>query len=189
MYHQNKTSMNKVMLKRTFAATAFLLLVLTGWAQTVDVYIFDNDGPFSNVRNSPRGKVVDRIPVDISATLSLEQPTNGWWRIVGDSYEGFTNDPQAEGEFKEYKLKGSTTGYWIHHSVIGVGTRNYGGEHLPLRAEPKNTSRTTYTLKEEQIVRPIDVKGKWVKVKTLDGRGIGWIEAEWLCSNPLTNCC
>jgi len=175
---------------RILATAFFLLLTLIGQAQTIDVYIVDDDGPFTNVRNSPNGgKVVDKIRVDISAMLTLEKPTNGWWRIVGDSYEGFTDEENTDSDFKKYSLKGSTTGYWIHHSVVGIGTRNYGGEHLPLRAEPKKASAVTYILKEEQIVRPIDVKDGWVKVKTNDGKGQGWIEEEWLCSNPLTNCC
>ncbi len=174
------------MLKRTMVAMTLLLLALTGQAQTVNVYIFDSDGPYSNVRNSPNnGRVVDRIPVDVSAMLTVERPVNGWWRIKGNSYEALDNG----GDLKEYVLKGSTTGYWIHNSVIGVGTRNYGGERLHLRAEPRSDARVTFTIRSEQIVRPIDVRGSWVKVKTLDGRGTGWIEAEWLCGNSLTNCC
>jgi hypothetical protein len=180
--------MNKIVLKHLFSAVVLLLAVITGQAQTVDVFIFDNDGQFTNVRNSPSGRIVDRIPVDASATLAIERPTNGWWRVVGNRYTAMTNDPDSESDFKVYRLRGSSNGYWIHNSVIAVGTRNYGGQHLKLRAEPNTSSRVTYTIKEEQVVRPIDIRGRWVKVKTLDGRGIGWIDAEWLCGNPLTNC-
>jgi hypothetical protein len=35
----------------------------------------------------------------------------------------------------------------------------------------------------------MDIKGDWVKVKTIDGKYTGWIEEEWLCGNSLTNCC
>lgn len=35
----------------------------------------------------------------------------------------------------------------------------------------------------------MDIKGDWVKVQTYDGKYTGWIEAEWLCGNALTNCC
>ena len=181
--------MRQSILRGVFTA-AILLHFLSSHAQTIDVYIVDNNGPYTNIRNTPnKGKVVDRISVNVCAMLSLEKPTNGWWRIVGDSYEAITDEENSDSDFKKYHLKGSSTGYWIHYSVIGLGTRNYGGQHLPLRAEPHQTSAVTYTLKEEQIVRPVNVKGDWVKVKTIDGKGIGWIEAKWLCSNPLTNCC
>ena len=169
----------------------FFSCALVGHAQIIDVYIFDNDGPFTNVRNSPnKGKVVDKIPVDVSATLTVEKPTNGWWRIVGECYECLTTETQEDGsEFANVKLKGSTTGYWIHNSVIGIGTRNYGeNQKLQLRSEPSKSAAVSYTLKGEQTVHPIDVKGSWVKVKTADGKGQGWLEKEWLCSNPLTTC-
>ncbi|MCR4604148.1 MAG: SH3 domain-containing protein [Prevotella sp.] len=174
------------MMKRSFfLITIFMFCALIGQAQNVSVYIYDTDGPFTNVRSSPKGKVVDKIPVDRSATLLLTKATNGWWRIVDNCYGAFDED----GDFVEVKLKGSTTGYWIHYSTIAVGTRNYGGEDLPLRSQPSKRASVSFTLKGEQLVRPIDVKGDWVKVKTLDGRGTGWIEVEWLCDNPLTNCC
>ena len=38
------------------------------------------------------------------------------------------------------------------------------------------------------MLRPVDIRGNWVKVKTIDGKHTGWIESEWLCGNPLTNC-
>jgi len=173
------------MKKKLFSLSVMLFFALLCNAQALGVFIFDKDGPYSNVRNSPNnGKVVDRIPVDASAMLGVENPVNGWWRIVGDCYDAI-----GEEDFEEFKLKGSTTGYWIHYSVIAVGTRNYGGQHLSLRAEPKANSRVVYTIKEETTVRPVEIKGDWVKVKTIDGKGFGWIEADWLCGNSVTNCC
>ena len=172
------------MKKRILSLFTMLLFAVLVNAQALGVFINDNDGPYSNVRNSPAGQIVDRIPVNASAMLGVETPKNGWWRIVGDCYEAI-----GEVDFEEFKLKGSTTGYWIHYSVIGVGTRNYGGQHLYLRSEPKARGSVVYTIKEETIVRPVEIKGDWVKVKTLDGKGFGWIEAEWLCGNSVTNCC
>ena len=153
-------------------------------AQTLSVYIHDNDGPFTNVRNQPNGKVVDRIPVDACAMLDVRTPRNGWWRIDGDCYDGILKD-----DFEVVKLKGSKTGYWVHYSCIGVSTRNYGGQHLFLRSSPSVKARVVYTIKEETILRPVEIKGDWVKVKTSDGKGFGWIQAEWLCGNSVTNCC
>jgi hypothetical protein len=46
-----------------------------------------------------------------------------------------------------------------------------------------------FTFDKEMLLMPLDIHGDWVKVQ-VDGYDIiGWIEAEWLCSNPLTNCC
>jgi len=39
------------------------------------------------------------------------------------------------------------------------------------------------------LLRPMEIKDDWVKVKTIDGKYTGWIEIEWLCGNSLTNCC
>lgn len=166
-----------------------LMATTVSQAQSIGVFIHDNDGAFTNVRNNyKRGAVVDRIPTNCAAMLVLERPTNGWWRIVGDSYTGIVYDGVAD-DFADIDLHGSTTGYWIHWSVVGVSTRNYGGETLYLRREPSSQAAITFTLNEETVLRPMEIQGDWVKVKTADGRGTGWIEAEWLCGNSVTNCC
>lgn len=165
-----------------------LLMAIMGCAemnaQTLSVYIHDNVGKFTNVRQQPNGKVADRIPVNASAMLEVETPKNGWWRIVGNCYDGILKD-----DFEVVKLKGSKTGYWLHYSCIGVSTRNYGGQHLFLRNSPTAKARVVYTIKEETVLRPVEIKGDWVKVKTVDGKATGWIEREWLCGNSVTNCC
>lgn len=154
---------------------------LSAVAQSLAVYIHDNDGPYTNVRNQPKGKVVDRIPSNSSAMLDVVKNVNGWWLI----FEGEYWVPD-EGD---KKLKGSNMGYWIHQSVIAVSTRNYGGQKLQLRKGPSQKQAATYSFEEEIMLRPIDIKDDWVKVQTLDGKHSGWIEREWLCGNSVTNCC
>lgn len=149
-------------------------------AQSIGVFTWDSKGKFTNVRNAPNGKVVDRIPTSDAAMIEVEKPTNGWWKIVGDDYD--TGDEQGT-------LKGSSTGYWIHYSVLGVGTRNYGKQKLTLRQSPNAKSAAVYSFTKEIVLRPMDIKGDWVKVKTTDGKYTGWIEMDWLCGNSLTNCC
>jgi hypothetical protein len=179
--------MKQNFLKRTLLSAMAVALAMVAQAQVVEVYIFDNDGPFTNVRNSPgNGKVVAKIPVDASASFSVMAPSNGWWCIKGDSYEMLSDDPDSD--WKKVRLTGSTTGYWVHNSVIAVETRNYGNQKLPLLKEPKKNSKTNCTLTGEQLVRPIDVRGDWVKVKTLDGKCSGWVDGVWLCGNPVTTC-
>ena len=149
-------------------------------AQSLGVFTYDNSGKFTNVRNAPKGKVVDKIPTEVCAMIGVEKPTNGWWMIIGDTYD--TGDDEGT-------LKGSTTGYWIHYSVLAMGTRNYGGQTLYIRQSPSASAPVVYKFKKEIQLRPMDIKGEWVKVQTTDGKYTGWIEEEWLCGNSLTNCC
>lgn len=163
-----------------------LLLVLltalsaTVSAQSIGVFTWDSKGKFTNVRNAPNGKIIDRIPTSEAAMIGVEKPTDGWWKIVGDNYD--TGDSQV-------KIKSSDTGCWIHYSVLALGTRNYGNQKLTLRKSPDEKSAVVYQFTDEILLRPMDIKGDWVKVKTIDGKYTGWIEEEWLCGNSLTNCC
>jgi SH3-like domain-containing protein len=70
-----------------------------------------------------------------------------------------------------------------------MATRNYGGQTLYLRKSPSASAPVVYKFKEEITLRPMEIKGDWVKVQTSDGKFTGWIEEEWLCGNALTNCC
>ena len=168
-------------MKKTIFALFVLLSTLSANvnAQSLDAFTWDKKGKFTNVRNAPNGKIVDRIPTSEAAMIGIERPTNGWWRIVGNGYE--TGDDGNT-------LKGSSTGFWIHYSVLAMGTRNYGNQTLKLYKSADANSAVVYKFSKEILLRPIDMKGDWVKVKTIDGKYTGWIEAEWLCGNSLTNC-
>lgn len=164
----------------------FVLLTLLCWlslslsAQSLGVYISDPNGPYTNIRNAPKGKVVCKIPTNVTAMIGIETPTKGWWKIIGTTYD--TGDEEGH-------LSGSTTGYWIHYSVLGIGTRNYGSETLYLRQSPSATAPVVFQFNDERTLRPMEIQGEWVKVQTEDGKFTGWIEDEWLCGNALTNCC
>ncbi len=161
-----------------------LLLTLVAsavYAQShVEVFLMDEDGPYTNVRNAPSGKIVDKIPTSGECVLLLTGVKNGWWKIVDNCYITIDGD---------VKLKGSATGYWIHYSCVGFATRNYGGQRIQLRATPSEKAKATYTFTDEQILRPVGVKGQWIKVRTIDGRHEGWIDKSWICANPYSNCC
>ena len=170
---------------------------LTGWRRTIDneiiedpyaafemnsldVFLWD-DGP-TNLRNAPKGKIAVTLPYgdEYIYTLIVGECVNGWLKVL---YVGALDKelPFRMIDFDEL---------WIHYSVIGTGTRNYGGQTLYLYDEPDENSSVNYSFKEEIVLHPIetDVDG-WVKVKTLDGKHEGWIQTEWLCGNPVTNCC
>lgn len=168
-------------MKRFTFFSLFSLMVIAVYAQaSISVFVSD-EGP-TNVRNKPKGDIAMQLPNEGSMCFLLEKPTNGWWKVVELWDAEDEDNPTAT-------LHGSTTGeYWVHYSVVGIGTRNYGGERLTLREKPSAKAKAVYSFTDEILLRPIDIKGSWVKVKAPNGK-IGWIHEDWLCSNPLTNCC
>lgn len=170
-------------MKRLLLLLALVSMAVGMNAQSLSVYVNDNSGSDTNIRNAPKGRVVQRIPKVAIAMLLVETPKNGWWRICDDAYFYVTDRHEGHS-----KLTGSRTGYWIHSSVLAVGTRNYGGQTLYLYQQPNESSKKVYTIREEIELRPIEVRGDWVKCTTLWGNNVGWIQAEWLCGNALTNC-
>ena len=145
----------------------------------VSLSCYRSDRSATNVRRTPGGEIVGKIPHPGVYSMSVCQPKNGWWQILnGVVYEA------EEGE--EIVFDGEV---WIHSSVLRVGTRNYGEETLILRTEPGENAPEAGRITEVVEVRPVDLSadGNWVKVRY--GEITGWIEARWLCGNPLTNCC
>ena len=55
-------------------------------SETLEVYILDASGTPTNVRNAPKGKVVDQVPVEGEWVFYVGNPRNGWWKIVDDAY-------------------------------------------------------------------------------------------------------
>ena len=173
---KNSTRMKRI------ALVFFLLagIAFSASAQSLTVFIYDTDGPYTNIRNAPKGKVVGKLPTNSDAMFNVVKCVNGWWQINKGEY--WQPDDETG------KLKGSTTGYWVHKSCIAVSTRNYGGQKLLLRNTPSHQGALSYSFKDETMLRPIDIKGDWIKVQTFDGKHAGWIESEWLCGNSVTNC-
>lgn len=169
--------------RKVFLTAMMMAMALMVNAQSLAVYISDNSGSATNVRNAPKGKVVAKLNANSGIMFDVESPRNGWWKISGGVY----TDPDKD--MDDFRLKGSTTGYWVHYSVIGFSTSNYGGQTLHLRQSPSGESRSVYSFKTELLLRPLEVRGNWVKVVTGDGKHTGWIEKEWLCGNSVTNCC
>ena len=142
-----------------------------------------DEGQGTDILNKARGATVLTLSSDNEYVINVTAAQDGWWKILEIWQVGGDDD-------SEVVLEGSDTGeYWIHHSALGLGTRNYGYQELSLRDAPEEEANVVFTFNEELVLMPLDIQGDWVKVK-VDGYDIvGWIEAEWLCSNPLTNCC
>lgn len=80
--------------------------------------------------------------------------------------------------------------YWISATLLGLELRNYGGEPVDLRTEPRDDAPVAGTVTEEAAeVTPLDVTKdfEWVKVRW--GQIEGWVRSEMLCDNPVSNCC
>ncbi len=143
-------------------------------------YLYDPDPNGANLRESPGGKVIKVIPTNVEWLIDIYEAWNGWFRI----------DPQIYSEESE-PIDLQTNNCWIHGSILASRTRNYGNQTLKFYSSPDSTSTVTFTVSEEISVTFLDVKKDWAKVCYTDGSGkklVGWIELEWLCSNPYTTC-
>ena len=166
---------------KTLVLAALMLAPAALTAQDIlGAFLADTSGTPTNVRRQPRGKVAITLPDTTSYMLTVGSPRDGWWQLL------YLEDAERA---TEVSLPHSSTGLWIHHSVLGVGTRNYGGERLHLRAAPGAAAKSIYSFTQELTLHPLEVRRGWVRVVTTDGLHTGWIEEEMLCDNPLTNCC
>ncbi len=170
-------------MKKNVLLAVLLVTAFTDGAQEKMLIAFlDCDPPCSYILNKPSGATVMTLSYDEPYLFTLSSPQDGWWKI-NDLWNAADDEDTTS-------LAGSDTGeYWIHYSAIGLGTSNYGGQELHLRAAPDPEADIVFTFNQELMLMPLDVQGDWVKVKVDGDDIIGWIEAEWLCSNPLTNCC
>lgn len=154
-------------------------------------YIADPEPNPTNIRVIPGGKVVKTISKDEACAVSLIEVWNGWFRISATI--------EIDGE--DFTLP--TKQAWVHGSVLGAVTRSYDSVkgtsigsydagYPILYAHPDVKSKTVYTIMEEEAsVSYIDMVEGWIKVRYINSEGekhVGWIEAVWLCTNPLTTC-
>lgn len=135
-----------------------------------------------NVRATPGGTILFKLDHNEPGyTVELYEAWNGWFRISPE-IETVDQDPIV--------LKSKQA--WIHGSQLGAGTRNYGGQKLTFRTRPNANSPIVFTINEEIGVSYVDMVKGWIKVKYTPEKSkksfVGWIETEWLCPNPVTNC-
>lgn len=148
---------------------------------TLRVYVADPSGTPTNVRDKPKGKIVGSLkPGDDFIVWLIRCEASGWCLIEGvdtvDAGEVGLRSPSGE--------------LWMHSSILGFTTRNYGGQSLTLRAAPGPTARPVVTFRGEKAMRPLGLSedGEWVKAVTLDKKHQGWLPMEWVCGNPVTTC-
>ena len=174
-------------MKKIFLTTLILFIAVSMFAQTsvrASAFICDNSGTPTNVRNAPNGKVVQKLPaIDGGYVVSLLQVKNKWWKIdpVIDIY--------GDEEDATVKLKGSKTGYWMHYSVLQF---NIAGDHENVLRETPSPKGKPLKFEPSYLfevgLRPLEIRGEWIKVITTDNRYTGWMPIDKICDNPLTTC-
>ena len=110
--------------------------------------------------------------------VHIVESNEGWFKI--DGVIAFDNVIDIPGQFG-----------WIHHSVLSVSTRNYGGQSISLYENPTSSSKEIATVKNEVSLRFSKLYENFAFVNFVDESGKkveGWMDVEWLCGNPVTNC-
>ena len=74
-------------MKKLIFSIALMLMAVASHAQSIGVYIFDNDGDFTNIRNAPKGKIVFKLPSREGVMIGVDKVVNGWWHLVSDKTE------------------------------------------------------------------------------------------------------
>ena len=173
-------------MKRIFFATLMMVMAVSALAQIqAHAYIFDDSGSPTNVRNAPNGTVVRALPeVDGGYVVGLLKVKNNWWKIdpLIEIYGSDVDDDHT-------LLEGSDTGYWVHYSVLGFGISgdptNVIRKEPSMKAKPLNI-KASYLF--DTGLRPLEIKGNWIKVVTTDKKYTGWMPIDRICDNPLTTC-
>lgn len=172
-------------MKKIILTALMMVMTMSVFAQTqASAYILDESGSPTNVRKAPNGKVVQTLPdIDGGYVVQLLESKNNWWKIdpLIDIYGSDDND--------RLRLKGSKTGYWVHNSVLAFGIA--GEQENVIREKPSAKAKplklnTSYLL--EVALRPLEIKGGWIKVITTDKKHTGWMPISKICDNPLTTC-
>ncbi|MCQ2973435.1 MAG: hypothetical protein MJ211_01345 [Bacteroidales bacterium] len=150
------------------------------------VEIYDTDGDFTNIRNGAGGAIVDKIPTQTEYRFELtdgKEDNNGWvWIKNGKVYKFEQDANDKPTSYFEVKFSGSTSGYWIHNSVLKLNSLNDG---IILREKPDNSSAIKYEVSHSVTLRPIKLKNNYIYLKTKDGKYEGWTEACNVCLNTL----
>ena len=146
-------------------------------AASLDVYLNDPALSGTNIRNKPKGDVIKKLireDEDSHFFITVTESKEGWFKIEAV-------------EDMEGAVEMDYTSAWIHGSVLGIDTRNYGGEVVVMYKEPYEYSKEVGGLKEQSYgLSVLEICGDWVKIKSNELEG--WVNEEWLCGNPLTTC-
>ena len=176
-------------MRKILLATIMMVMAMSVLAQAqVRAYIFDEDESGStNVRNAPKGAVVQRLPNDYEGgfVVALLEVKDNWWRIDPE-VDIYTSDAELADNML---LEGSKTGYWIHYSVLAFGIsgekENVVRKRPSMKAKPLKVKESYWNKND---LRPLEIRGDWIKVITTDKRYTGWMPIDRICYNPIIRC-
>lgn len=63
-----------------------------------------------------------------------------------------------------------------------------GSNYTKLYKTPSTKGKLVFKGEKYLDFHPIGIKGKWVKVESVDGKYTGWGLSDHFCTNPLTTC-
>ena len=128
-------------------------------------YLIDEDTTGTNVRDTPKGKVIRKLQYDKDCgclTVDFIDSKDGWLQLKD--------------------------GGWVFGENFQVGSRNYGEKEIVYLNEfTTEESETVAQYVGETSFKIIGCENTWLYVKGKDGKK-GWLTKESQCANPLTNC-
>lgn len=138
-------------------------------------YLIDDDTNGTNLRKSPNGEIIYVLKTQNgNVEFRLSESKDNWFKITNiDAYDDIIEPIPDE--------------CWIHGSLLGANTRNYGGQPIALY-KTQDTTQMAFTIYEQDVILRFNAMcgSNWVQVKHKGE--LGWIQSEWLCSNPVTTC-
>lgn len=144
---------------------------------SLTVFLNDPDLTGTNVRKKPKGAIIYQMVrknEEEEFLIDLSQAQEGWFKVTG--MEGMDGAIELDYEAA-----------WVHGSVLGINTKNYGGETIPIYEEASTKAPlVTSTTEVLYNLSLVDICGEWVKVK--GEHFTGWVQQHWLCGSSLTNC-
>lgn len=134
-----------------------------------NVYLDDKDN-YSNIRERPNGEIVLKINNmhSYGYILNVIGFENGWLKI--NKINGI--DTYSISEFEG----------WIHSSIVGIAATH----DMDLLDQPNGKKVLEYKGETGETFKIKAVYCQWVKIETK--KGLGWVESEKLCGNPVTTC-
>ena len=138
-------------------------------------YLIADDTNGTNLRKRPKGKIIYVLKSQYeNVEFSLSESKDIWFKITNiDTYDDIIEPIPDK--------------CWIHGSLLGAKTRNYGGQTIALYKTP-DTTQMAFIIYEQDVILNFNAMcgNDWVQVN-YNGE-LGWIQSKWLCSNPVTTC-
>lgn len=133
----------------------------------------------TNIRKDPGGEIL----------VALEKGGEYMVEIIGQKNSWFKINKIYVFDVDAVDIPGKIG--WMHYSVLAVRTRNYADQKLNVYSSPDKTSKIVGVIKIETEVRFTKIYNDYLLIRFTDSKGKnieGWINKDWLCGNPVTNC-